>query len=86
MVYGYFQEGAYAPYVEISIFSGKNILYSPVILDTGFSGELKINHQMADELGIVAVEHASVATVYGQKIRVDFAHGFVELEGKKNVS
>ena len=38
---------------------------------------------MADELGIVAVEHASVATVYGQKIRVDFAHGFVELGGKK---
>lgn len=83
MIHGYFLKGTYVPYVEISIFSGKNTLNLPVVLDTGFSGYLKIDHDTADELGIISIEFARITMFYGEEISVGFSYCFVELGNTK---
>jgi predicted aspartyl protease len=83
MVYGYFQQDIDLPYVEVAIFSGKQIIVQPVVLDTGFSGELKISQNTADKFGIEGLNPGKIATPYGQIIPAQYTDLFVELEGKK---
>ena len=86
MVHGYFPAGTNLPYIEVSIFSGKKILHAECILDTGFSGCLKLDKETADKLGIITVEEAHLITANGEKVHADLARAYVEMEGRKRLA
>lgn len=83
MVYGYFLDGIDVPYIEVMVFLGKKAVRSVFVMDTGFSGDLKIDEQLARELGVIAIEEGHIANAQGEKIRVGRTRGYVELEGRK---
>jgi predicted aspartyl protease len=83
MVYGYFREGIDLPYIEVSIIYGKKVILQPAILDTGFSGGLKITQKTANELGIVGLESGRIITPYGESMAVHHVDCFVELERRR---
>lgn len=83
MVHGYFLHGINLPYVEVSIFSGKKISRSAFVLDTGFSGDIKIDERMADEFGIIPVDEVDTINANGERVRVGFANGYAEMEDRK---
>jgi predicted aspartyl protease len=55
------------------------------IIDTGFSGCLKVDSATAKELGIEEdkLDVVHVRNANGQKVPAGLAHGFAELESKK---
>jgi predicted aspartyl protease len=54
------------------------------VLDTGFSGDLKLDQQTAADLGIVAVQSdVPFINANGDRILVDLAHGFAEMDGRR---
>lgn len=83
MVYGYFPLGTNVPYIEVAILSREKILCPAFVPDTGFSGFLKIDERIADELGIVSTEDAYGINANGEKIPGKSASIHVELEGRR---
>jgi len=85
MVYGYFLNGTNVPYIEVSIFSGKKILSPAFVLDTGFSGDLKIDKRMADQLGVAANREIPAINANGERILAGLSPRYVEMEGRKKL-
>lgn len=83
MVHGYFRHDANVAYIEVPIFSGHKILRQAFILDTGFSGDLKIDKHTADEFDIVAFEKIWGVNANGERMLVEFAQRYVEMEGRR---
>lgn len=83
MVHGSFSQGTEVPYIEMSVFSGKKVLHAVFVLDTGFSGYVKIDQQTADEFGIVPMGKVDAVNANGERVRVGLANGYAELEGRK---
>lgn len=53
------------------------------IIDTGFTGDIKIDLKTAGELGIGNLDVTSIENANGQLIPAGFAYGFVEMENRK---
>lgn len=63
---------------------GGKVVASEFVLDTGFSGDLKIDEQVAKELGVVAgVQGMRFRNANGESIFAKSVHGFAELEGRR---
>lgn len=85
MVHGYFRQDKNLPLVEVSIFSGEDILQAEYILDTGFSGGLKIDRAMAQRLHIIPVDDMETINADNEHAFAGLARCYVELEGRKRL-
>lgn len=83
MVNGSFLDFRPLPTVKVLVEFNEAVSYPEFILDTGFSGDLKVDRQTAFELGIEKLDVTHIDNANGQRIPVGFAYGFAELEGKK---
>ena len=85
MVDGFFLNLRDLPAVKVPVVFGEAVSSPDFILDTGFSGDIKVDPRTANDLGIdldeAAITHISNAN--GQRVPARLAHGFAELEGKK---
>lgn len=86
MVDGFFVTLRNLPAVKVLVSFGESMISGQdFILDSGFSGDVKVDVQTAQELGI-PIDALSTTFIYnanGEHIPVGFAHGFAEMEGKK---
>ncbi len=81
MIEGYFDGNT--PMVSCVVGFGQFTQVSNVLLDTGFTGDLQITPQLAQELGLESdmIENMKVAD--GRIVAVPTAFAFVEMEGIK---
>lgn len=85
MVHGSFLTDRDLPTIQVPIAFGQTVLLPTFILDTGFSGEIKVDEQTASELGIIAQGVGYIDNANGQRISAKFSPGYAELEGKKKL-
>jgi predicted aspartyl protease len=85
MIDGFFLEYHTLPAVRIPVLFNEAVSTPDFILDTGFSGDLKVDHIAADDLDI-DLRDASVVYIgnaNGERVLARLTHGFAELEGKR---
>lgn len=80
MAKGFFIENT--PFIKVKIGYGKSVQDPVAILDTGFSGDLQINKQIADRLGIEPIGAIPVKIANGQVIIVETALAVAQMEGE----
>jgi predicted aspartyl protease len=83
MIYGYFSTDANLPYVHISVVFAGTTVDSAFVIDTGFSGDLKINGDTANELGIIEADGTDFVNANGEVVSAGFVNGYAEMEGRK---
>lgn len=84
MIEGYFDGNA--PMVNLAVGFGQFTQIPAVLLDTGFTGDLQITPQLAQELGLEISVTENMKVADGRIVAVPCAFAFVELEGiKKHV-
>jgi predicted aspartyl protease len=83
MISGSFLLDQGLPVVPVTILFGKVVLTPYFILDTGFSGDLKIDEDTAAELGIVSPGVGKFTNANGELVLAGTAQGYAEMEGKK---
>jgi len=84
MIHGRFAVDRDLPYVQVGLVLGRDTVYEEFVLDTGFSGDLKIDEQTAADLGIVATQSdMPFMNANGERIFTDVAQGFAEMEGRR---
>jgi predicted aspartyl protease len=83
MVHGAFLADRDLPTIQVPVAFRETVLFPTFILDTGFSGYIKVDQQTADELGIEVqgVTHIDIAN--GERIPAGVSTGYAELENKK---
>lgn len=82
MVKGIFSDNI--PFVRIAIAWGQSVQTPLVVLDTGFTGDLQVTSEMAEELGlqVTGVTKAQIAS--GQIVDVPVALAIAAMEGAIN--
>ncbi len=83
MIYGKFSRDKNLPYIQVGVSVRDAIVYPKFVLDTGFSGDLKINPSTAKDLGFVGTFEVPSVSAHGQEILVDAVVGYAEMEGRK---
>lgn len=86
MLHGFFS-GHYpnTPFIQLDI-GWNHLVQKPYfVLDTGFSGELQVTPQIAQELGLEVRGVTKARIASGQAIDVPTALAVVAMEGSKNV-
>jgi predicted aspartyl protease len=83
MIQGSFLIDENLPAISVAVSFGQTVLYPSFILDTGFSGDLKVDEQTAADLGIVAPGVGYVTNANGERVLAGLAQGYAEMEGKK---
>ncbi len=81
MIQGYFDGNL--PMMNVIVGSGQTAQAPFVVLDTGFTGDLQVNSQTAQELGLTVSSVEKMKVADGRVIDVPTALAFVELEGIK---
>ena len=72
------------PYARVGLVVHGNTIYLEFVLDTGFSGDLKIDGQTAAELGMdIAPSGARFINANGERIFVAVVYGFAEMESRR---
>jgi predicted aspartyl protease len=82
MIYGKFSSDTNLPYVHIGVTFRGIIVYPSFVLDTGFSGDLKIDWSIAEDLGITETFEVPSVSAHGQRIPVRGVIGHAEMEGR----
>lgn len=84
MIYGHFSDETNLPYVHVGVvLESLDVFQLESVLDTGFSGNVKMNTQIAIDLGIVFSHNTEFITANGEVVTTEAAYGFVEMEGRK---
>jgi predicted aspartyl protease len=83
MINGSFLDFRPLPTIKVLVKFNEAVVYPEFILDTGFSGDLKIDPERATELGIEKLGTKYIDHANGQRVLVSFAYGFAELENQK---
>lgn len=83
MVNGFFLPGVNLPHVHVDVVFGERRGNLVFVLDTGFSGDLKIDELAANELGIFEADQVDFTNANGEIISVGFVRGYAEMEGRK---
>jgi predicted aspartyl protease len=83
MISGSFLIDEGLPVIQVPVSFGSTVLYLSCILDTDFSGDLKIDEQTATELGIVSPGVGKFTNANGELVLAGTAQGYAEMEGKK---
>jgi predicted aspartyl protease len=72
------------PRVHVGVVLGEVVAHPEFVLDTGFSGDLKIDEQTAKELGIVPrVLDLPFKNANGENVFAKAAHYLAEMEGRR---
>lgn len=83
MIHGYFSPDANLPYIRLGLVFAGRIVQSDFVIDTGFSGDLKIDRQTARELGVLATYETRFVNANGEIVFVEFVQGYAEMENKR---
>jgi predicted aspartyl protease len=85
MIYGTFYQNNFPniPFVDILIGWGQSIQQHTFILDTGFSGELKVTETMAKDLGLETIGVVPMGMINNQTQEFPAALALVDMEGAK---
>ena len=85
MIYGTFYQSNFPniPFVEILIGWGQSIQRHTFILDTGFSGELKVTQAMAEDLALEAIGVVPMGMINNEVQNFPAALALVDMEGAK---
>jgi predicted aspartyl protease len=84
MIRGYFHpDNENTPVIKITIAWEQTVINPHLVLDTGFTGEIKISKQIADELGLKPTAVEQVTNMNGEIIDAPLAFAYVEMEGEK---
>ena len=81
MIEGYFDGNT--PIVELIVGAGSIAHIHPVLLDTGFTGDLQITTELARELNISVDSVEKMKVADGRIVDVPSSFAFVEMEGVK---
>jgi len=83
MIPGLFLLDQGLPVLRVTVSFRKIVLSPYFILDTGFSGDLKIDERTAADLGIVSPGVGKFTNANGELVLAGTAQGYAEMEGKK---
>jgi predicted aspartyl protease len=83
VIQGSFLPDEKLPTIPVTVVFGQAVLSLDFILDTGFSGDLKISERTANDLGIVAQTATYIVNASGESVPVGVAQGYAEMEGRK---
>ena len=83
MVHGYFPSGVNMPYVYVAVIFGEKTSNVSFVLDTGFSGDLKIDEWTANDLGVVEADQIDFTNANGEIISAGFVLGYAEMENRR---
>lgn len=81
MIEGYFDGNV--PVVGVTVGSGDVAHVHSVVLDTGFTGDLQITPQLAQDLNLTILLAEKMKVADGRIVIVPTAFAFIELEGIK---
>lgn len=82
MVYGVFQQNA--PWIQTVVAWGQSVQAPFFILDTGFTGDLQVTPQIAQDLRLPTIGVTNVRIANGQLVSVPVALALVLMEGIVN--
>lgn len=82
MVSGEFFENA--PWIKVIVAWGQAVQAPPVILDTGFTGDLQVTPKIAQELGLQVTGVTKTKIANGTIVNVPVALAFAAMEGAIN--
>jgi len=86
MIKGFFHPAnTNIPIIQLAVAWGQSVTYPFFVLDTGFSGDLKINKQIAQDLGLIPLATEPVTNMNGEVVQAPVALAYAEIEGKKRV-
>jgi predicted aspartyl protease len=85
MMQGSFLEERELPTIQFPIFCGPTMMESVFILDTGFSGDIKIDHLVATKLGVITQGMRYFENANGERVAAGFSLGYAEMEGRKRI-
>ena len=83
MIRGSFSLDRDFPEVVLPVFFGQKVLHLPFILDTGFSGDLKIDEKTAVDLGITVTNEGYFINANGESVPAGTVRGYADMEGRK---
>lgn len=83
MVHGSFLTDRDLATIQVPIAFRETVVLPTFIIDTGFSGDIKVDPQTADELGIETQGVAHIDIANGEQIAAGLSQGYVELENVK---
>jgi predicted aspartyl protease len=84
VIRGHFSNEDNVPYVAVGIFFAGELHYVNCILDTGFSGDLKIDRRTANEIGFSEPVQGYYATnANGERVRAGVVRGYAEMESRR---
>ncbi|MBI2888852.1 MAG: hypothetical protein HYY10_02930 [Candidatus Liptonbacteria bacterium] len=72
------------PFVQLVVAWGQSVVTPYFLLDTGFSGDLKVSRKTAEELGLSPSGIEKVTIANGVAIPTPIAVGYVSMEGAKS--
>ena len=81
----FLQKPANTPIIQLIVAWGQSVLTPYFILDTGFSGNLKVNPKTAQELGLNPSGVQNITIANGQIVQAPVAIGYVAIEGAVNL-
>lgn len=81
MIQGYFDGNV--PMVSVVVGSGQITQIPFVVLDTGFTGDLQITPQLANDIGLKVTSVEKMKVADGRIVDIPTAFAFVEMEGIK---
>jgi predicted aspartyl protease len=85
MIQGYFLPSAPNVPVFSLLVSSEDAVTNPLfVLDTGFSGDLKVNPQTAEDLGLEPIASTDITIANGQTVRSKVALAYTSMEGIRN--
>ncbi len=73
------------PFIIVSVLNGNNLLDIQFTLDTGFTEDLLVTHEIASELELDAENFSELYVANGEKVTLNFsnANAIMENENKK---
>lgn len=84
MIRGYFHPANLnIPVIQIAVAWGQSVIYPHFVLDTGFSGDLKVSNQVAKDLGLIPIAMEPVTNMNGDIVQTPVALAYAEIEGEK---
>lgn len=85
MITGYIRSDR--PHIPIAIGQGQNVQEIVALVDTGFTGELKLSPELAKDLGITTKEVQDVMVGNGENAPHGVGRAYVSMDGiKREVS
>jgi predicted aspartyl protease len=71
------------PHVHVDVIFGGKMMDITFVLDTGFSGDLKIDDSTANDLGIFLANQTDFTNANGEIISAGFVLGYAEMENRR---